>query len=82
MKQAVLDQTTQTVKASQAGSQSRHPTRTGAGSRGQVAQLEQIGAAIEAQACARKPCTILPNNIQPNPLAPAPPISKGRKEVS
>lgn len=67
------------LEASQ--SQLTRPSRTGAGSGGRVSQLERIGAAIEAPK-SRKSRTTLAEDAEPNPLAPLPAASKGKKKVS
>lgn len=62
---AEFDSTTTNVEDSQL-----RPSRTGAGSGGRIAQLERIGAVLEA-AQKRNPRTTLADDIEQNPLAPA-----------
>lgn len=67
---AEFDLPTKAVQESQAfqGSLPR-PARTGAGSGGRTAQLQRIGAVLEAPQ-KRKSRTTLPEDAQRNPLAP------------
>lgn len=61
-------------------SEERRPSRAGAGSGGRIAQLERIGAVIQAPR-ARKSRTTLPDDLQPNALAPTKPASRQKAKV-
>lgn len=68
------------VKDYEAGSQSLHPMRAGAGSGGRLSRLQKISAVLEAPQV-HKPHTMLTMGTQLNPLGPVLQMSKGKKGV-
>ena len=55
--------------------QPRHSNRTGAGTRGHISQLEQVGAVVEGLQHGSRPRTTLPDDLAQNPIPPGCPQS-------